>query len=162
MIRLPPRSTLFPYTTLFRSGVIFVIPTINSQVPELKLVIVPSFDPSRMTVFGSRSGASLADSMVMLVTRVIPTDGVTTNPEALASLAESRFKYFAWLLSMAFATPSEPGLLEEEAMIGSLGCVTSVCAYAVLLTTTSGKQASSPKILEGQFCIKIEKSRDDF
>ena len=109
-------------------GVILVIPTMNSQVPELKSAIVSSFDPSRMTVLGSRSGASLADSMVMPVRRVIPTDGVTTSPEGLASLAESRFKYFAWVLSTAFATPSEPGLLEEDAMTGSPGCVTSLCA----------------------------------
>src|SRR2546421_3083318 len=104
--------------------------------------------------------------MVMPMTRVTPTDGDTANPDGAfggtLSVAVSRFKYFAWVLSMAFATPSEPGLLEEEAMIGSLGCVTSVCAYAVLLTTASGKQASSPKILEGEFCIKIEKGRDDF
>src|SRR2546430_8479607 len=98
-----------------------VIPTMNSQFPELKLVTVSLFDPSRMTVLGSRSGASLADSMVMPVTRVLPIDGVTTNPEGLASLAESRFRYFAWVLSMAFATASEPGLLAEEAMIGSPG-----------------------------------------
>ena len=102
-------------------GVILVIPTINSQVPELKSAIVPSFDPSRMTVLGSRSGASLADSMVIPVTGVLPIDGVTTNPDDLALLAESRFKYFAWVLSMALPTPSEPGLLDEEAITGSPG-----------------------------------------
>src|SRR5256885_7447642 len=132
-----------------------VIPTMNSQVPELKLVIASSFDPSRMTVFGSRSGASLADSMVMPVTRVIPTDGVTTNPEGLASLAESRFKYFASVLSMALATPSEPGLLDDEAMIGSPGCVTSLCAYVVLLRTTNCRQTSSPTNLEEELCMGI-------
>ena len=72
---------------------------------------------------------------------------------AMASLAESRFKYFASVLSMALATPSEPGLLDDEAMIGSPGCVTSVCAYAVLLATANSKQASSPKVLEEGFCI---------
>src|SRR5260370_31841789 len=37
MIRRPPRSTLFPYTTLFRSCVLFnvapPVPTINSRMP---------------------------------------------------------------------------------------------------------------------------------
>src|SRR2546423_10059169 len=31
MIRRPPRSTLFPYTTLFRSGVIFFRGNISSE-----------------------------------------------------------------------------------------------------------------------------------
>src|SRR6267143_1751294 len=114
-----------------------------------------------MTVLGSRSAASFADWMVMPMTRVTPTEGETTNPEGLASLAESRFKYFACVLSMALATPSEPGLLDDEAMIGSPGCVTSVCAYAVLLATANSKQASSPKVLEEGFCIRIERGRDD-
>src|SRR2546430_9013854 len=37
MIRRPPRSTLFPYTTLFRSAVIVVIP--DTVAPELGAVI---------------------------------------------------------------------------------------------------------------------------
>src|SRR5207249_9455071 len=106
-------------------GVILVIPAISSQLPELKLVIVSSFDPSSVSVFGSRSGASLADSMVMPVTRVAPTEGVTMNPAGLgppgASASKSKFKYFAWVLSITFATPSVPGLLDEDAMTGSPG-----------------------------------------
>ena len=74
---------------------ILVRPTINVQLPELKFVIVASFDPSNVTVLGSRCGASLADSMLIPITRVNPTDGLTTNPDALASFAESKFKYFA-------------------------------------------------------------------
>src|SRR2546429_502583 len=39
MIRRPPRSTLFPYTTLFRSGVITLIETLDErpdqQVPSV-------------------------------------------------------------------------------------------------------------------------------
>src|SRR5438045_6996146 len=89
-----------------------------------------------MTVLGSRSGASLADVIVMPVTRVLPMEGETTNPEGLASLAKSRFKYFACVLSIALATPSEPGLLDEEAMTGSPGWVTSVGKF-VLRTSTS-------------------------
>src|SRR5207247_3606303 len=103
-----------------------------------------------MTVLGSRSGASLADFMVMPMTRVTPTDGETTNPEGgLLGFRVSKFKYFASVLSMALATPSEPGLLDEEAMIGSPGWVTSfgalvpssstspTCIQQVLLVATA-------------------------
>src|SRR5438067_2422147 len=97
----------------------FVTPATKVQVPELKLVIVSSFEPSRIIVFGSRSGASFADSIARPVTATAPMDGVTTKPEGLALFAESKFRYFAWVLSMALATPSDPGLFEEEGMIGS-------------------------------------------
>src|SRR5256885_8216164 len=42
MIRRPPRSTLFPYTTLFRSAV--VIPSVADRMPEriTRLVFVDS------------------------------------------------------------------------------------------------------------------------
>src|SRR5438128_10279949 len=99
----------------------FVTPTINSQVPELYDVMVSSFEPSRTTVLGSRCGASLADSMLMPMTVVAPMDGVTAKPEGLASFAESKFKYLACVLSIALATPSEPGLLDEEAKMWSPG-----------------------------------------
>src|SRR2546430_11421279 len=33
MIRRPPRSTLFPYTTLFRSAVAATYPTIGGRIP---------------------------------------------------------------------------------------------------------------------------------
>src|SRR3712207_9134564 len=39
MIRRPPRSTLFPYTTLFRSWVD------DEQGPDAKLLCVPATDP---------------------------------------------------------------------------------------------------------------------
>src|SRR2546429_3349827 len=44
MIRRPPRSTLFPYTTLFRSRV---------RAPERHRQ-VPRFEPSAQALFGSR------------------------------------------------------------------------------------------------------------
>src|SRR2546427_4866487 len=40
MIRRPPRSTLFPYTTLFRSAVTSIfVATINIRLPNLSAVI---------------------------------------------------------------------------------------------------------------------------
>src|SRR5438045_579374 len=80
---------------------------------------------------GSRSGASFADSIAIPVTQVTPTPGVTTKPAGLASLAKSRFRYLAGVPSIALATPSEPGLFAEEAMIASLGWRTFFCAWAV-------------------------------
>src|SRR5260370_25736594 len=40
MIRRPPRSTLFPYTTLFRSG---FEPSVPQPVPEPRLLRIYSF-----------------------------------------------------------------------------------------------------------------------
>src|SRR5260221_9158121 len=45
MIRRPPRSTLFPYTTLFRSAnVIQVVDSILAQMPALKAALPVSID----------------------------------------------------------------------------------------------------------------------
>src|SRR2546430_12165835 len=48
MIRRPPRSTLFPYTTLFRS-----LPPIHAAVPQDVLAIRA---PHRMSIDGRRVG----------------------------------------------------------------------------------------------------------
>src|SRR6266496_1802291 len=71
--------------------------------------------------FGSRSVASLADSMLMPWIRVAPAEGVTMKPAGFASLAKSRFRYLAGVPSIALATPSDPGLFAEDAIIPSLG-----------------------------------------
>src|SRR6266545_4042267 len=105
-----------------------------------------------MTVLGSLSGGSLADVIVIPMTRVNPTDGETTNPAGMASLAKSRFRYFAWVLSIALATPSEPGLLDEEAITGSPGWVTSLCALILLLRT---RQTSGTRMMGRRLFIKI-------
>src|SRR2546430_3411287 len=46
MIRRPPRSTLFPYTTLFRSRVSPVSPAISSRVPHIHPVRRPVHRPA--------------------------------------------------------------------------------------------------------------------
>src|SRR2546429_6096811 len=38
MIRRPPRSTLFPYTTLFRSRIIFADRQVNTQTGTIQIV----------------------------------------------------------------------------------------------------------------------------
>src|SRR5256885_10545419 len=49
MIRRPPRSTLFPYTTLFRSGGMIAATTLNLVFIPVLYVLVRSLVPSRRT-----------------------------------------------------------------------------------------------------------------
>src|SRR5258705_5752107 len=46
MIRRPPRSTLFPYTTLFRSAVVLADYVINQLTPQRVLVASDPQDPA--------------------------------------------------------------------------------------------------------------------
>src|SRR5258707_9044925 len=61
MIRRPPRSTLFPYTTLFRSGFIFlsgwVVGAENARIVEPLSIAVDGalFGPKQRAVDGDRS-----------------------------------------------------------------------------------------------------------
>src|SRR2546427_4829042 len=56
MLRGPPRSTLFPYTTLFRSGVEDVVPIVSVELPPavtvlgLKDVVAPAGRPLALSV----------------------------------------------------------------------------------------------------------------
>src|SRR2546427_8454567 len=43
MIRRPPRSTLFPYTTLFRSEIFSRCPFLTASQPELGVFVPTSF-----------------------------------------------------------------------------------------------------------------------
>src|SRR3712207_8435248 len=45
MIRRPPRSTLFPYTTLFRSGMTDAIPVFSMGLPEYTIEREPDCLP---------------------------------------------------------------------------------------------------------------------
>src|SRR5690349_21875935 len=62
MIRRPPRSTLFPYTTLFRSGTRQLgIPTVVDRFIQQAVlqVLQPLFDPTFSTSsYGYRPGRS--------------------------------------------------------------------------------------------------------
>src|SRR2546429_9811629 len=71
MIRRPPRSTLFPYTTLFRSGP--VLPAI-SEAPSLAKVnvAVPSEQPVSVTVYAAPDPAKTTEHQAPLPVTLSP------------------------------------------------------------------------------------------
>ena len=62
MIRRPPRSTLFPYTTLFRSEIIITGPT-TGAVPVTIDEIRVDLKPVEKTVKGERFSIKVADKI---------------------------------------------------------------------------------------------------
>src|SRR2546429_5406988 len=62
MIRRPPRSTLFPYTTLFRSGVVYSIdPLSRPAVSSDPVVVNAVLNTMARTFVGFRGGAWVSD-----------------------------------------------------------------------------------------------------
>src|SRR3712207_7360392 len=53
MIRRPPRSTLFPYTTLFRSIDFMLTPTFQEELPE-NMYVFPVDDSVKLTDLWAR------------------------------------------------------------------------------------------------------------
>jgi hypothetical protein len=78
------------------------------------------------------------------VTSVLPKAGETINPEGFP-FAPSKLRYFVGFPSIAFATPSDPGLFAEEAITGSPGCAT-LWAYVTEL--------AAKKLLTNTVCIR--------
>src|SRR4051812_49946244 len=75
MIRRPPRSTLFPYTTLFRSSAAVTGRAVSYQVLGLSLQLIPSFWMNRNACahVGQRSEEHTSElqSHVNLVCRLL-------------------------------------------------------------------------------------------
>src|SRR3712207_8987170 len=92
MIRRPPRSTLFPYTTLFRSSLaeillITVSPILELPPPPLHLV----GDPSReLLVAPSLSSSGLYDMVVMQIPGCISVPLLLRRSEEHTSELQSR------------------------------------------------------------------------
>src|SRR3989441_136476 len=90
MIRRPPRSTLFPYTTLFRSTFVLVVPYL--RLPELDLVFVWVHDPRKLAVlvrFGSLDDfhtprTQLLQQLAEVVDPVVDHEGRFARAEPLA------------------------------------------------------------------------------
>src|SRR2546429_5869298 len=73
MIRRPPRSTLFPYTTLFRSGFerVRVSFRVKGDAPEEKLRQILTRAQQRSAVFRSEEHTSELQSRLHLVCRLL-------------------------------------------------------------------------------------------
>src|SRR2546425_6119446 len=76
MIRRPPRSTLFPYTTLFRSDFLITLVLMAIMmawygfVPDWRIVLLPAFI---LLTFGARSEEHTSElqSLAYLVCRLL-------------------------------------------------------------------------------------------
>src|SRR2546430_11192000 len=70
MIRRPPRSTLFPYTTLFRSGQ-FRAPFLNDRLSKLKGYVVLTSSSDKEAAQRSEEHTSELQSQSNLVCRLL-------------------------------------------------------------------------------------------
>src|SRR3989442_4270145 len=71
MIRRPPRSTLFPYTTLFRSAVPSILPTDDgTRMSAAKSVVGPG-EANRQIIVRSEEHTSELQSRPHLVCRLL-------------------------------------------------------------------------------------------
>src|SRR3712207_7504350 len=61
MIRRPPRSTLFPYTTLFRSRQVFVVAPFELRQRDGRVDVVERRDAARMLLHKAPDGHALRD-----------------------------------------------------------------------------------------------------
>src|SRR3712207_7619007 len=77
MIRQPPRSTLFPYTTLFRSGEYFG--EINTVMPELQA------DISGLADLAETYDGAAEDLLAVLDNLAVTNQTVVDEEEALRS-----------------------------------------------------------------------------
>src|SRR3712207_8747428 len=77
MIRRPPRSTLFPYTTLFRSGVVEHLEGIVGELENPPIIMGHSFGGLLTQILldhGYGAAGEVIDSS--------PTEGIRGNPVA--------------------------------------------------------------------------------
>src|SRR5437016_10136034 len=88
MIRRPPRSTLFPYTTLFRSLVLLALSQEPPQLARLLVDHVPP-SPSRPTRRRSEEHTSELQSLTNLVCRLLLEKKKNEQQVGLAPLLRS-------------------------------------------------------------------------
>src|SRR2546429_7373980 len=99
MIRRPPRSTLFPYTTLFRSDTEWGRPAVRAQLlPPSAHARLDRAEHARMAeeVARSEEHTSELQSRLHLVCRLLlekkKTEGTTTHP--MSCMATMTAQYF--------------------------------------------------------------------
>src|SRR5258707_2777365 len=71
MIRRPPRSTLFPYTTLFRSAKVDAMITSNARLNEFRSQIRTDVTPDGLQIQRSEEHTSELQSRQYLVCRLL-------------------------------------------------------------------------------------------
>src|SRR2546430_13619435 len=108
IIRHPPRSTLFPYTTLFRSGFTRTGLYADSGVPGLAGRFLPFATPEEVV----RAALAAYDSG-----RVVRVVGLTNRALAFSSALTPRF-ILRWLMARMFApiaaAGSQPGSMPGD------------------------------------------------
>src|SRR5687768_18201191 len=94
MIRRPPRSTLFPYTTLFRSGL-----CIAAGIPKPAVYVIPEQAPNAFATGRNPEHASIAvtEGLLEQLNRV-ELEGVIARSEEHTSELQSRLHLVCRLL----------------------------------------------------------------
>src|SRR5579859_1905798 len=85
MIRRPPGSTLFPYTTLFRSGITIDVAYRYFETPARKFIIADTPGHEQYTR-NMATGASTADLAIILVDATRGVQAQTRRHAYIASL----------------------------------------------------------------------------
>src|SRR2546426_12561905 len=124
MIRRPPRSTLFPYTTLFRSLAENIVHLVLARAPDapegvkgISLFVVPKFIPGADGKPGKRNGAKCASIEHKLGIHASPT-AVMVYDKAVGYLVGEENRGLEYMFIMMNAARFAVGLEE----IGRASC----------------------------------------
>src|SRR5256884_6568765 len=88
MIRRPPRSTLFPYTTLFRSVAVARVPAARAVAVPVAAARVPAARAVAVPVAAARVPAARAVAVPVAAARVPAARAVAVPVAALAAVVE--------------------------------------------------------------------------
>src|SRR3989449_10949676 len=107
MIRRPPRSTLFPYTTLFRSAALF--PADRAQL----VLVVKIDDPRKGSYFAAQTAAPVTRSVLeqALAARTVALDRArlsTAAPRAAAQPLDDDPGVVPYVVTWPFRPASVP------------------------------------------------------
>src|SRR2546430_5272847 len=97
MIRRPPRSTLFPYTTLFRSPVVvptlgtIIVTPISPHTLAIRPVVVAATSRVTVQADGDRKSTRLNSSHSQISYAVFCFKKKKESPEVFATRHEARF-----------------------------------------------------------------------
>src|SRR3712207_9528030 len=126
MIRRPPRSTLFPYTTLFRSFKNPVVRWIDARLPIFTMMqkeygTFPT--PRNFNYFWTFGGLALVNLVIMIATGVFLAMSYTAHVNYAFDSVERimRDVNYGWLLRYAHANGASMFFRSEERRVGT-GC----------------------------------------